>query len=130
MGARAGGAAGQLSGAKGSITGFYKNSKANQLGLLAGKPYSVSYKQNGKKGEQFANFMTKKGADLFTKAVKNGNSVKWSLGIANKVDQKTKNTILGVQQDKAAKKKLSEMIKSGAFGPKGAPVGKTVTVYF
>lgn len=100
MGARAGGGAGR-SGAKGTVTGYFKNTKANQVGTMAGKAYSVSYKQNGKKGEQMANFMTKKGADTFVKAMKNGNGVQWSLGVANKVDSQAKASIQKGQFSKA-----------------------------
>ena len=100
MGARAGGANGQFSGAKGSITTFDKIPKSQQLGDFAGKAYGVGYKQNGKKGEKYVGFMTKKGADLFSKAVKNGNGVKWSLGIAQKVDKQTKLTLQKAQYNK------------------------------
>ena len=75
--------------------------------------------------------MTKKGADLFVKAVKNGNGVKWSLDVAKKVDLDTRRKIVQGQVKAAASKKLSQMIHSGALKsqyPNGVPVGATITV--
>lgn len=131
MGARSGGGGGGRNGAKGSITYFTKNPKSQQLGDLAGRPYTVGYKQNGKKGESYANFQTKAGADMFQKAVKAGNGVQWSLQVANKVDWNKKMTLTQSQMNQAARRKLSQMIHSGALKsqyPNGVPVGGTVTV--
>ena len=127
MGQRAGGGggAGQRSGAKGKITEFGRGT-----GNSSSK-YAVSYTVNGQRGPHEANFMTKKGADLFVKAVKNGNGVKWSLDVAKKVDLDTRRKIVQGQVKAAASKKLSQMIHSGALKsqyPNGVPVGGTVTV--
>ena len=75
--------------------------------------------------------MTKKGADLFTKAVNAGNGARWSYDIAKKVDIDTKGKIVQGQVKQAARRKLSKMIASGALKsqyPNGVPVGGTVTV--
>ena len=75
--------------------------------------------------------MTKKGADLFTTAVKAGNGARWSYDIAKKVDIETKGKIVQGQVKQAARRKLSKMIASGELKsryPNGVPVGGTVTV--
>ena len=75
--------------------------------------------------------MTKKGADLFTTAIKNGNGARWSYDVAKKVDMKTKQTLVQGQVKQAARRKLSKMIASGELKsqyPGGIPIGKSITV--
>lgn len=129
MGARSGSGGGQSSGAKGSITGFEKLRQSEKVGNLAQANYVVFYKQNGKKGEQMEQFATKKGADLFQKAVKNKNGVEWSKGVAKKVDAQTKSTIDATKQKNATRRQFNKMLSSGELSkkyPNGVPLNITL----